>query len=53
MSFDPATYRAAVEPWAKKAERERKVITHVVYRNGHADVTLERRGKAAPEGSLL
>lgn len=41
-------YRAAVEPWAKKAERERKVITHVRYRDGHADVALEARKRAEP-----
>lgn len=55
MSCDPAAYRAAVEPWAKKAERERKVITHVRYHRGHANVTLEarKRVESVPEGALL
>lgn len=40
---DRDAYKAALEPWARRAERERKVITHVRYHHGHADVTLEAR----------
>lgn len=55
MSFDPAAYRAAVEPWAKKAERERREITHVRYHHGHADVTLEarKRVESVPDAGQL
>jgi hypothetical protein len=42
---DHSAYRAALEPWAKKAERERKVIEHVRWTNGYAEVTLRHREK--------
>lgn len=55
---DHAAYRAAIEPHARRAERERKVITHVRWRDGHADVTMISKKKheaqsCPPEPSLL
>lgn len=51
---DQAAYHSAVDPWTRRAERERKVVSHVLYRNGHAAVTLSPRPKAQPqEGQLL
>lgn len=47
-------YRAALDPWKRKAERERLIITHVRYERGHADVTLSPRPhRVEPEGQLF
>lgn len=32
-------YRRAIEPWAKKAAREGRVINHVKFVGGHVEVT--------------
>jgi hypothetical protein len=46
VSFDAEQYRRAVEPWARKAERERKVINHVRYHDGQASVIMVPRREA-------
>lgn len=38
-----AAYAAALEPWARRAEREGKVIDHVSYRYGRAEVMMVPR----------
>jgi hypothetical protein len=48
---DRAAYAAALEPWVRRAEREGKVIDHVSYRDGHADVVLVKRGEAMSAAS--
>lgn len=47
-------YRAALEPWVKRC-RAREVISHVVYRDGHASVTITPRTHqpVGDEGRLL
>lgn len=52
---DQSAYRAALEPWAKKAERERKVIEHVRWADGHASVIMVPRshGASRESGSLF
>jgi hypothetical protein len=55
---DQAAYRAAVDPWKRKADRERKEINHVRWHDGHVEVLLVPRGYGMsraepPEGALL
>jgi hypothetical protein len=49
---DHQRYRAALEPWKRKAERERKVISHVRYHDGQAAVVMIPRREAMSAASV-
>jgi hypothetical protein len=44
IDADRDAYRAALEPHARRAEREAKQIDHVRWDRGHAEVVLVPRG---------
>lgn len=47
------TYEEAIQPHVSRAKRDGRVITHVRYRDGHADVTFDKRPPREPGDRLL
>lgn len=51
---DQSAYRTALEPWAKKAAREGKVVEHVRWADGHAHVRMvDRKHESVTDSCLL